>query len=76
MTSTRDAFIQSLRNFHSIYIQLSVKKYKKHKSIYFFINMTRTIIAKSLSQHDEKHVARTPLSGIRVGGRYGVQATY
>jgi hypothetical protein len=27
------------------------------------------IIAKSLSQHDEKHVVPTPLSGIRVGGR-------
>jgi hypothetical protein len=26
------------------------------------------IIAESLSQHDEKHVASTPLSGIRVGG--------
>jgi hypothetical protein len=27
------------------------------------------IIAESLSQHDEKHVVPTPLSGIRVGGR-------
>jgi hypothetical protein len=27
------------------------------------------IIAKSLSQHDEKHVVPTPLSGIRVGKR-------
>jgi hypothetical protein len=27
------------------------------------------IIAESLSQHDEKHVVTTPLSGIRVGGR-------
>jgi hypothetical protein len=27
------------------------------------------IIAESLSQHDEKHVVLTPLSGIRVGGR-------
>jgi hypothetical protein len=27
------------------------------------------IIAKSLSQYDEKHVVPTPLSGIRVGGR-------
>jgi hypothetical protein len=27
------------------------------------------IIAKSLSQHDEKHVVPTPLNGIRVGGR-------
>jgi hypothetical protein len=26
------------------------------------------IIAESLSQHDEKHVVPTPLSGIRVGG--------
>jgi hypothetical protein len=29
------------------------------------------IIAESLSQHDEKHVVPTPLSGIRVGGRMG-----
>jgi hypothetical protein len=28
------------------------------------------IIAEYLSQHDEKHVVPTPLSGIRVGGRY------
>jgi hypothetical protein len=28
------------------------------------------IIAESLSQHDEKHVIPTPLSGIRVGGRF------
>jgi hypothetical protein len=27
------------------------------------------IIAESLSQHDEKHVVPTPLSGIRVGRR-------
>jgi hypothetical protein len=27
------------------------------------------IIAESLSQHDEKHVVPTPLSGIRIGGR-------
>jgi hypothetical protein len=27
------------------------------------------IIAESLSQHDEKHVIPTPLSGIRVGRR-------
>jgi hypothetical protein len=27
------------------------------------------IIAESLSQHDEKHVVTTPLSGIRVGDR-------
>jgi hypothetical protein len=27
------------------------------------------IIAESLSQHDEKHVMLTPLSGIRVGKR-------
>jgi hypothetical protein len=27
------------------------------------------IIVESLSQHDEKHVVPTPLSGIRVGGR-------
>jgi hypothetical protein len=27
------------------------------------------IIAESLTQHDEKHVIPTPLSGIRVGGR-------
>jgi hypothetical protein len=27
------------------------------------------IKAESLSQHDEKHVVPTPLSGIRVGGR-------
>jgi hypothetical protein len=27
------------------------------------------IIAEILSQHDEKHVGPTPLSGIRVGGR-------
>jgi hypothetical protein len=27
------------------------------------------IIAESLSQHAEKHVVLTPLSGIRVGGR-------
>jgi hypothetical protein len=27
------------------------------------------MIAKSLSQHDEKHVVPTPLSGIRVGKR-------
>jgi hypothetical protein len=27
------------------------------------------VIAESLSQHDEKHVVPTPLSGIRVGGR-------
>jgi hypothetical protein len=27
------------------------------------------IIAESLSQHDEKHVVPTPISGIRVGGR-------
>jgi hypothetical protein len=27
------------------------------------------IIAESLSQHDEKHVVPTSLSGIRVGGR-------
>jgi hypothetical protein len=27
------------------------------------------IIAESLSQHDEKHVVPTPLSGIRVGER-------
>jgi hypothetical protein len=27
----------------------------------------RKIIAESLSQHDEKHVVPTPLSGIRVG---------
>jgi hypothetical protein len=31
------------------------------------------IIAKSLSQHDEKHVVPTPLSGIRVGGRLIVE---
>jgi hypothetical protein len=30
----------------------------------------RKIIAESLSQHDEKHVVPTPLSGIRVGRRY------
>jgi hypothetical protein len=30
------------------------------------------IIAKSLSQHDEKHVVTTPLSGIRVGRRRSV----
>jgi hypothetical protein len=29
------------------------------------------IIAESLSQHDEKHVVPTPLSGIMVGGRSG-----
>jgi hypothetical protein len=29
------------------------------------------IIAESLSQHDEKHVVRTPLSGIREGKREG-----
>jgi hypothetical protein len=29
----------------------------------------KKIIAESLSQHDEKHVVPTPLSGIRVGGR-------
>jgi hypothetical protein len=28
-----------------------------------------TIIAESLSQHDEEHVVPTPLSGIRVGKR-------
>jgi hypothetical protein len=28
------------------------------------------IIAESLSQHDEKHVILTPLSGIRVGKRF------
>jgi hypothetical protein len=28
------------------------------------------IIAESLSQHDEKHAVPTPLSGVRVGGRY------
>jgi hypothetical protein len=27
------------------------------------------IIAESLSQHDEKHVVPTPLSGVRVGKR-------
>jgi hypothetical protein len=27
------------------------------------------MIAESLSQHDEKHVVPTPLSGIRVGRR-------
>jgi hypothetical protein len=27
------------------------------------------IVAESLSQHDEKHVVPTPLSGIRVGKR-------
>jgi hypothetical protein len=27
------------------------------------------IIAESLSQHDEKHIVPTPLSGIRVRGR-------
>jgi hypothetical protein len=30
------------------------------------------IIAESLSQHNEKHVVSTPLSGIRVGGRRGL----
>jgi hypothetical protein len=30
-------------------------------------NKVVKIIAESLSQHDEKHVVRTPLSGIRVG---------
>jgi hypothetical protein len=29
------------------------------------------IIAESLSQHDEKYVVLTPLSGITVGGRKG-----
>jgi hypothetical protein len=32
------------------------------------------IIAKSLSQHDEKHVVPTPLSGIRVGGSIVIMA--
>jgi hypothetical protein len=27
------------------------------------------MLAESLSQHDEKHVVPTPLSGIRVGGK-------
>jgi hypothetical protein len=31
------------------------------------------IIAESLSQHDEKHVVPTPLSGIRVGKRRRVR---
>jgi hypothetical protein len=30
---------------------------------------TYSIMYESLSQHDEKHVIPTPLSGIRVGGR-------
>jgi hypothetical protein len=30
------------------------------------------IIAESLSQHDEKHVVLTPLSGIKVGKRKNV----
>jgi hypothetical protein len=30
---------------------------------------SKNIIAESLSQHNEKHVVPTPLSGIRVGGR-------
>jgi hypothetical protein len=34
------------------------------------------IIAESLSQHDEKHVVPTPLSGIRVGGREFIQFRY
>jgi hypothetical protein len=33
------------------------------------------IIAESLSQHDEKHVVLTPLSGIRVGERDSVDKT-
>jgi hypothetical protein len=31
------------------------------------------IIAESLSQHDEKHVVSTPLSGIRVGKEFGIE---
>jgi hypothetical protein len=34
------------------------------------------IIAESLSQHDEKHVVPTPLSGIRVGRRRKVLETH
>jgi hypothetical protein len=33
------------------------------------------IVAKSLLQHDEKHVVPTPLSGIRVGKRKNFNAT-
>jgi hypothetical protein len=32
------------------------------------------IIAKSLSQHEEKHDVPTPLSGIRVGGSGSIEA--
>jgi hypothetical protein len=31
------------------------------------IRLVVKIIAESLSQHDEKHVVPTPISGIRVG---------
>jgi hypothetical protein len=33
------------------------------------VRLVEKIIAESLSQHDEKHVVQTPLSGIRVGKR-------
>jgi hypothetical protein len=33
------------------------------------------IIAKSLSQFDEKHIVPTPLSGIRIGRRKGGEYT-
>jgi hypothetical protein len=36
--------------------------------IFFFLPFSG-VIAESLSQHNEKHVVPTPLSGIRVGER-------